>query len=112
MIIVKAYIGKIELTASQKSALLEAAKDLKMLGYSHMFVDAYRPVFAEDLVLEYVAVKNVGTDNEWSQRAFVGKKGGLSNGIGKNNKSGYGMSQGNSLEYTLPNIDKFVTVTI
>jgi len=102
MQIIQAYKGKFELTQSQKDALYQKACMLKKQGFKYMFVDVYVPMFASELVLEYVA-----TDLENTERAFVGKKGALSNGLGKNNKKGYKYSQGNSLEYTIPNIDKF-----
>jgi hypothetical protein len=106
MIIIQAYKGKFELTASQKSVLFAQAKELKMLGYSHMYVDVRTLTFSDELACEYVAICN-NKNGEYTRRAFIGKKGGLSHGIGRNNKSGYGVSQGNSLEYTLLSIDKF-----
>lgn len=106
MIIIQAYKGKFEITQSQKDALLAKAKELKIGGYTHMYVDVYVPVFAFESVLEYVAIKTIDGQHV-TQRAFVGKKGALSNGIGKNNKKGYAADYGNSLELVIENLDKF-----
>ena len=102
MIIIQAYKGKSELTQSQKDALYSKACELKRQGYSHMYVNVYVPVFAGSEVLEYVA-----TCGQYTQRAYVGKRGALYNGVGRNTKKGYSFESGNSLEMMLPNIDKF-----
>ena len=102
MIIIQAYKGKHELTQSQKDALRTKATTLKAQGFTHMFINVYTPVFSMDAVLEYVA-----TDGEFTQRAYIGKRGALSHGLGKNNKAGYSHTYGNSLELTLTNLDKF-----
>jgi hypothetical protein len=102
MIIIQAYKGKHELTQSQKDVLYKKACELKAQGYSHMFVSVHTLPFTDTPVCEYTAI-----DGTYSQRAFVGKRGGLTNGIGKHTKSGYKLEVGNNLEMVLPNIDKF-----
>ena len=106
MIIIKAY-EQGTLTKSQQDVLFTKAKQLKLQGYTHMYVAVYTPAFSGTEVLEYVAI-----NSELTQRAFVGKKGGLSNVLGQNNEKGYGIELGNSLEMVLTQLDKYVTVTI
>lgn len=106
MIIIKHYKAE-SLTKSQKDVLFTKAKQLKMQGYTHMYVTVYTPVFSGTEVLEYVAI-----NSELTQRAYVGKKGGLSSGLGQNNEKGYGIESGNSLELVLQHIDKYNTVII
>jgi hypothetical protein len=107
MIIIQAYKGKHQITDSQRKTLLDTANRLKRLGYAYMFVDVTTPVFSDTAVLEYVAVQINEDGSEWTERAFVGKRGALSNGIGRNNKAGASLNRGNSLEYTIPHLDKF-----
>jgi hypothetical protein len=105
MQIIQAYKGKIELTQSQKDVLLAKAKELKSLGFTHMLVEAFEPPFAEDTLLQYIAF-----NGEYTERAIVGKRGGLSNGLGVNNKAGYAIELGNALELVIENIDQFENV--
>jgi hypothetical protein len=104
MQIIQAYKGKFELTQSQKDTLLSQAKELKMLGYDFMLVDVFKPPFSDTYLTRYTAYC---VASDFTRYADIGKRGALSNGLGVNTKKGYGMKQGNSLEYTIPNIGKF-----
>lgn len=105
MIIIQAYKGKFELTQSQKDVLFAKAKQLKSLGFTHMLVESFTPVFTEQQLLQYIA-----TNGEYTERAIIGKKGGLSNGLGVNAKTGYSYKYGNDLEITISQLDKHQNV--
>jgi len=110
MIIIQAYKKDgYTLTDSQKKALFKQAKELKMLGYSHMLVQSFTPFRAEGELLEYIAITS---DLVWTRRAIVGKKGGLSHGIGYNNRSGFIVTMTNDLEMILQQIELFKDVIV
>lgn len=102
MLVIQQYKNKIELTQSQKEVLFQKAKSLKAQGYSHMLVEVFTPTFTDQVLVQYIA-----TNGEFTERAIVGKKGGLSNGLGANNKNGYSYKEGNALEMTIQQLDKF-----
>lgn len=103
MIIIQAYKDQgYELTQAQKDALFQKARVLKAFGYSHMLVVETKPAFSSQSLLEYVAVCT-----GYTIRAFVGPRGGLSNGTGAASKRGESFKKGNALEKTIEDLSKF-----
>lgn len=102
MLVIQQYKNKVDLTQSQKDVLFTKARSLKAQGYTHMLVEVFTPFRAEGELVQYIA-----TNGEFTERAIVGKKGALSNGLGANNKKGYAYTEGNDLEVVIQQLDKY-----
>lgn len=102
MLVIQQYKNKVELTQSQKDVLFTKARSLKAQGYTHMLVEEFTPMFTEQQLVQYIA-----TNGEFTERAIVGKRGALSNGLGNNNKAGYSYTEGNDLEVVIQQLDKY-----
>lgn len=102
MLVIQQYKNKVELTQSQKDVLFTKARSLKAQGYTHMLVEEFTPVYTDQQLIQYIA-----TNGEFTERAIVGKKGALSNGLGANNKKGYAYTEGNDLDMVIQQLGEY-----